>query len=523
MPVLNWIGKEKVINHDKDLPYRVLKPNKELSVNSDSGNILIEGDNLEALKALMPFYSGKIKCIYIDPPYNTGNEKWVYNDKVNSPQIKSWLNKVVGAEGEDLCRHDKWLCMMYPRLKLLQQLLKEDGIIFVSINDIEQANLKIILDEIFGEANFISTLIWKSRQNKDNRSITGVSTDHEYIHCYSKSNNREKLFKGDARKVEQYQNPDNDPRGLWVSSNMVGILPEDQRPNCHYNLVNPETGIDYGKPRLGWRYDKNTMKRLIEENRIIWPATPEGRPRRKVFLSELKSETTGFSSVIAESVFTRHGSGEINRIFNQRIFDFPKPPSLIKILIDQVCEDNDIVLDSYAGTGTTGQAVLELNKTKESNLKFILIEIDPKIAQTITVPRLKAVTEGFETALFQEGTGQGFRYLHLNGELYGNTGYINSEASYEDLAAYIFFTETGSYLDLSSIRRPYLGGHQSRGIFLIYNQDSNDNTLDESILEDINKYDGNKVVYADKNLVDEEYLVRRNIIFKQIPYELKKY
>lgn len=186
MPVLNWIGKDKVVNHDKEIPFRVLKPVKELSVEEDSENLLIEGDNLEALKALMPFYYGKVKCIYIDPPYNTGFEGWVYNDKVNAPQIKTWLNKTVGAEGEDLCRHDKWLCMMYPRLKLLKDLLKEDGVIFVSIDDNEVHNLRQLMNEIFGEENFIDSIIWKKRYGGGAKEKYLISV-HEYILFYAKN------------------------------------------------------------------------------------------------------------------------------------------------------------------------------------------------------------------------------------------------------------------------------------------------------------------------------------------------
>jgi adenine-specific DNA-methyltransferase len=173
MPVLSWIGKDKVVNHDKELPFRVLKPIKELSVGKVSENLLIEGDNLEALKAPMPFYYGKVNCIYIDPPYNTGNEGWFYNYKVNAPQIISWLNKVVGAEGENLCRHDKWLCMMYPRLKLLHSLLANDGCVFVSIDDSEQSNLKQIMDEIFGTQNFVANIIWQ--KNTQHQMMQNIS------------------------------------------------------------------------------------------------------------------------------------------------------------------------------------------------------------------------------------------------------------------------------------------------------------------------------------------------------------
>jgi len=186
MPTLNWIGKEKIVNHDKEVPFRLLRKNKKYSL-GNSENLILEGDNLEALKALMPFYYGKIKCIYIDPPYNTGNEKWVYNDKVNSPKIREWLGKVVGPEGDDLCRHDKWLCMMYPRLKLLKDLLKDDGVIFISIDDNEHCYLKHIMDDVFGSENFITTFIWKKKSTSTNVSGSQVSSLTDYVITYGKS------------------------------------------------------------------------------------------------------------------------------------------------------------------------------------------------------------------------------------------------------------------------------------------------------------------------------------------------
>jgi adenine specific DNA methylase Mod len=184
MPLLNWIGKEAVVNHDKEVPFRLLKKVKGVSVGEDSQNLIVHGDNLEGLKALMPYYYGKIKCIYIDPPYNTGNESWVYNDKVNSPKIKQWLGKVVGKEAEDLTRHDKWLCMMYPRLRLLRDLLSEDGAIFVSIDDNEHCNLKQMMDEIFGDENFVGTFVVNTTPNA--RDYGHIGKMHEFCVFYAK-------------------------------------------------------------------------------------------------------------------------------------------------------------------------------------------------------------------------------------------------------------------------------------------------------------------------------------------------
>ena len=218
MPTLEWIGKDKVVNHHLEVPYRVLE--EQYTYNAEkSENMIIRGDNLEALKALLPRYEGQVKCIYIDPPYNTGEENWVYNDSVNDPKIKKWLGDVVGKEGEDLTRHDKWLCMIYPRLKLLQRLLKSDGVIFISIDDNELANLRLVCDEIFGNQNFIATFIWEKRLNRENRKV--VSSRHDYILCYAKAIVDEKRvlkqlpMSGEA--LERYSNPDNDPRGPWKS------------------------------------------------------------------------------------------------------------------------------------------------------------------------------------------------------------------------------------------------------------------------------------------------------------------
>jgi adenine-specific DNA-methyltransferase len=272
--------------------------------------------------------------------------------------------------------HSLWLNMMYPRLYLARNLLIEDGVVFISIDDNEVENLKKICNEIFGEENFIAQFVWKSRQNKDNRNTTGASIDHEYVLTYGKK------VRGSERVKGQYTNPDNDPRGPWVSGNMVGLLPEDKRPNCHYDLENPKTGIVYPKPKLGWRYDKSTMKKLVDEDRIIWPEDRTGRPRRKVFLNELKDEFTGYSSLIGQEIYTRDGTIEIESLFGQRVMDFPKPSMLLLELLEQGASDaNAIVLDFFAGSGTTAHAVFELNKQDNGNRKFILVQLPEPIDQ----------------------------------------------------------------------------------------------------------------------------------------------
>ena len=304
---LNWHGKRQARQLALTPSTGTLRPCPEESVDWDkTQNLMIEGDNLEVLKLLQKSYTGKVKLIYIDPPYNTGKD-FVYPDDYRD-NIRNYLELTGQIDGENRNLssnteasgrfHTDWLNMIYPRLKLAKHLLHRDGTIFVSIDDRELPALRLAANDVFGEENFLACFVWKSRQNKDNRTVTGASVDHEYIVCYG---NR---IRGDTRDIRQYSNPDGDPRGDWVSANMVGIATAERRPNLHYELINPETDINYGCPQMGWRYDPNTMARLISEGRILWPANPDGRPRRKAFLSELGSSFTGFSTVIGETVFT---------------------------------------------------------------------------------------------------------------------------------------------------------------------------------------------------------------------------
>ncbi len=532
MPVLNWIGKDKVVNHDKELPLRVLKPNKKLSVGENSGNLLIEGDNLEALKALMPFYYGKIKCVYIDPPYNTGNEGWVYNDRVNAPQIKSWLNKVVGAEGEDLCRHDKWLCMMYPRLKLLRDLLSEDGAIFISIDDNEVHNLRKIMDEIFGEPNFVANIIWEKKYTTSN-NVKGFSATHDFILVYSKNieflDSTIKRFSYTDEARSRYSNPDSDPRGDWKDNSYHGPKSPKERPNLNYPIIHPKTKEEIWPKEKSWAYEEAAYRKHVEENRLYWGKNfTYKEPRLKVYLSEIKGGMIPRTIWNYEDFGTNsQGRSELREIFGLNIesgipFDSPKPTTLIKRIISISSNNDDIILDSFAGSGTTGQAVMELNKEEGGNRKFILVELEKDIAKNVTAKRLQKVSEGYKGALFTEGTDQGFQYLDLNGVLYDSSGFVNPNATYEDMAAYIYFTETKNYLDISSIKNPYIGTQGTTSYFLFF-QEKGNNILDEKTLGKTDSYKGQKVIYADKCLIDDEYLEKKGIVFKQIPYELKKY
>ena len=516
MPSLNWIGKDKVLNHHNEVPYRVL--NKKYSYgDDDAGNMIIHGDNLEALKSLLPKYEGKIKCIYIDPPYNTGNEGWIYNDNVKDPQIAKWLGEVVGKEGDDLSRHDKWLCMMYPRLRLLQKLLSPDGVIFVSIDDIEVSYLRLVMDEIFGKSKFIAQLIWKSRQNKDNRNITNVSIDHEYVLCYGSK------LRGVARKTEQYKNPDNDPRGPWASANMAGLATAEARPNLHYDLINPQTGVNYGRPTKGWRYDRNTMARLIDEDRIIWPDSPNGRPRKKQFLADLEDEYTGYSSIIGENFFTRDGNKEQMEIWGEVVFDFPKNSGIIQELVEQATDNNSLVLDSFAGSGTTAHAVLNANKADGGNRRFILIELGD-YADSITAERVKRVIDGYgEGNKKVEGTGGGFSFYELGEQLLIDNENINPDVDNEIIREYIWYMETRkSYERSNDNDNPYyLGLHNDTAYYFNYEKDRQ-TVLDNDFLKTIKTKADAYVIYADTCNLSDTKMNKYNITFKKIPRDIAR-
>ena len=374
MPTLQFKGKNMIWNHHLSIPYHTLDEVTELDYKPEfaNGNTIIEGDNLIALKSLLPLYAGRIKCIYLDPPYNTGTENWIYNDNVNSPLLKDWLGKTVGKD--DLTRHDKWLCMMTPRLKIMRELLSDDGSIFISIDDNEVFNLKKICDEVFGEENHLGTFIWKRRQMVDSRTKTGVSEDHEYALCYSKHGGR---IRGKKPDMSKYSNPDNDPNGDWMSADMTGLATAAQRPNLHYDLTNPATGITYQCPPTGWRYEKSRMSDLIQNGEVIFPEKATGRPRRKKYVKDLTGDFAGFSTVL-DTVYNTQATRELRSIFNEKeYFDFPKPIELIKLLIEQGTskESNDIILDFFSGSSTTAHAVMQLNAEDGGNRQFIMVQL----------------------------------------------------------------------------------------------------------------------------------------------------
>ena len=420
MPTLNWIGKDAVVNHHHQVPFRLLKDVPELACGDPgSGNLIVQGDNLVALKALLPYYAGQVKCIYVDPPYNTGNEGWIYNDNVNSPLIREWLGKAVGKEAEDLSRHDKWLCMMYPRLALLRQFLREDGILIFTIDDAEIENAIMLGNEIFGRENNRATIIWQ--HSVQPKGYSGkISIHHNYLLAFAKS--EAFTFRDIPRKEEHnanYANPDNDPNGLWRSGDVRNAL---YRPNLIYDLATP-SGKIIKPPAKGWRWSKETMAERIKTGEIVFRAD-ETKIVRKIYLNKQEGrapESIWFGEDVGT---TRDASQELKDIFGQPPFDTPKPTKLIERVLQICSSPSDLILDSFGGSGTTGHAVLQQNKADGGNRRFILVEMEPKIARDITAERVKRVAQGYADTKGEkvEGLGGGFRFCELGEPLFDEHG-----------------------------------------------------------------------------------------------------
>lgn len=516
MPTLNWIGKEAVVNHDKEVPFRLLRKVKSASVGDNSQNLIIHGDNLEALKALMPYYKDKIKCIYIDPPYNTGNEKWVYNDKVNSPKIKKWLGKVVGGESEDLTRHDKWLCMMYPRIKLLRELLSNDGAIFISIDDNEHCNLKHILDEIFGSENFISTIIWE-KSDSPRMDATYFSSRHDFILLYSKNRDLFKMNKILKEEIPEHYSK-KDKIGRLYYTKPLRVMGGHESETLYFPIVAPDGTKVYPMKKNGekgcWRWSKKKVEE--EKDRIDWVNGKNGWvPYFKIYAENrrpMPSETIWFFKEVGSN---RTSKNEIRQLFEKETFNTPKPTNLIKKIVQISSNDGDLILDSFAGSGTTGHAVLDLNKEDNGNRKFIMIEMEDKVAKDITAERIKRAIKKYDYK-------DGFEYCELDKPLFNEEGQIEEECTFEQLATYIYFTETQTNIDKKKISGNFIGDYNERDFYLIF-KEKGKNVLNKSFLSKVKKSNNIKVIYADRCLLDENALDEMNVKFKQIPYEVERY
>ena len=530
MPTLNWIGKDKVVNHAAAVPFHVLE--HVYNFGGSSENKIIHGDNLLALKSLLPEYEGRIKCIYIDPPYNTGNEGWIYNDKVNSPQIKKWLGEVVGKEGEDLSRHDKWLCMMYPRLKLLKKLLADDGAIFISIDDNEQANLKLICDEIFGAQNFVANIavinnlkgrsddkfIATAHENlliyrKENFTTNGVPIPEEYIKEYKLEDERGKYRLQGLRKRGANSRREDRPNMFYpfFYDEKTGVLSVDELPDAIEILPHLSDGADGC-----WRWGKNTVRERLNELTV---QKVKGRGEYDVFQKDYLGERrVKPKSFWAGAEFSAEaGTLILKTIMGKSSFSTPKPVKIVEYILEQATDKDSIVLDSFAGSGTTAHAVLNLNAHDGGNRKFILIEME-NYADTITAERVRRVIQGYgQTA----GTDGSFDFYEVGEPLMIHDN-LNENIDVEKIRAYIWYTETRSPYKKPSGNNPaYLGDFNNIAYYFHYERDRR-TTLDAAFLRTIEKHADSYLIYADECGLDEDFLQRNSITFKKIPRDIKK-
>ena len=552
MPTLNWIGKEAVINHHNDVPFKTLDLQYSTDASNVSENKIIHGDNLEALKALLPEYESRIKCIYIDPPYNTGNENWVYNDNVNSPRIRKWLGQVVGKEAEDLTRHDKWLCMMYPRLKLLQKLLSDDGAIFISIDDNEQANLKLICDEIFGSGNFVAEFIWKSTPGSNTGNDIKIVT--EYIAMYRKHS-----FVANTKKIDdetKYNLEDEylEKRGKYILNKLDRRMTGGHYSDAlNYQIEMPDSTLlfpgssEKKQEHWNWRWSKSKVEWgikngfiVFKKNKNIWSVY--FKQYSKVNNNdEVVERVLPYQNLLEnESFNSARGTADLMKIFDVKMFDYPKPISLIQEVLKIATDKNSIILDSFAGSGTTAHAVLNLNKQDGGNRKFILVEMED-YAESITAERVRRVINGYgEGKNAVAGTGGSFSYYEL-GEPIMNDGYLNENQPIEKIRAYIWYTETHTALrqtqgvavsetlpepvegtNMPAKCKYYLGKHNNAGYYFYYEKTAN-TTLDKAFLNTITEAADQYIIYADNCLLSDEFMRLNHIIFKKIPRDIRKF
>lgn len=524
MPTLNWIGKDKVLNHHLEVPFHVLERQYSFDEagkheeDNGSENMIIHGDNLLALKSLLPKYEGKIKCIYIDPPYNTGNENWVYNDNVNDPQIQRWLHQVVGKEGEDLSRHDKWLCMMYPRLKLLQRLLADDGVIFISIDVFEYAHLKCIMDEIFGIANFRNCIaVRRGIKNVQAQfeEVQALSLGHEYIYLYSK-NTQAKLPKL-SKPLELAK------AGKWDT-----FWRGTDRPTMRYRIFDalPTSGQ--------WRWEENRTRKAMKNYDIYISKYADKISLDDFFIEHLMAtnEKLDFVRKNENGVIQYYVPPQTGKLLSDNWmdillsgsfagFDTEKNVLLIQRIIDWIVRPGEIVLDSFAGSGTTAHAVLNMNRADGGNRKFICVEM-MDYADTITAERVKRVINGYgEGKKTVDGTGGSFSYYELGEPLLVDDK-LNNVVSTEKIREYIYYMETKQALPEASADEPMLlGVYHGAAYYFNYEKDAS-TTLNAAFLKSIKTQAEAYVIYADTCVLSENKLQQFHITFKKIPRDIAR-
>jgi DNA modification methylase len=556
MPVIQFKGKTAIESYHHTVPHHTLEFDSKLSELSKgekpslNGNLIIEGDNLLALKALLPTHAGQIKCIYIDPPYNTGNEGWVYNDNLTQPQFKEWIGKTVGKEGEDFTRHDKWCCMMYPRLQLLKDMLKDDGVIFVSVDDNEFRHLRMIMDEVFGEQNFVATIVWQKIYTVKN-SAKYLSDMHDFVVIYAKDkpNWKRNLRPRDADTDEDYDNPDDDPNGPWISH---ALQSRNYYSKGSYKIECPGGRIIEGPPSgTYWRVSEGNFWKADSAKKIWWGKEQNNLPRVKEYLKDVKAgvvpatwwpyQYAGSNSSAKTTLRQIMGDADV--------FVTPKPVELVRRILELASDKDSIILDSFAGSGTTAHAVLAFNKQDGGNRKFVLVQqpFETKenekekfnLCRRITAERVRRVIKGYSYNTSRgkkekvEGLGGCFSYSKLGAALFGEYRDLGKKLpDYDELAKYIFYTETSRDFDKKALNTTThkIGEYRKTSYYLLYTPNNKeDQALDLKWLKSIEKSEKNRnlVVYCEKIWIHRDDLAKyqketgRKVRPMLVPFNLK--
>ncbi|MFR9541638.1 MAG: site-specific DNA-methyltransferase [Rikenellaceae bacterium] len=588
MPTLHWIGKEKVIHHHHDVPFKVLEhaygfrsSDAEDKSETKSGNKIIHGDNLEALKALLPEYEGRVKCIYIDPPYNTGNESWVYNDNVNDPTIKKWLGEVVGVQGKDFCRHDKWLCMMYPRLRLLEKLLHEDGVIAISIGHQEVAALNQLCKEMFSNKQISTVTV----QTSGGKPSSGFNLLHEYIvfvvpsdfkpnpmlttggksrspfegltlSTFDKTTRSNQVYPIYINKIDgNFHSLGTSLQDKVKSGEYVGDLVDysydyDNMPegtevvwpvtskgkDCVWRLIPSRFKQDFAKGYI--KISRNVSK--TAKNKFSVQYLPKGvidkiaskelevvgveKQNNTLIFGENKTVGSDIPSIwLDKSFFTVKGTALLKEIFSSevtKIFNYPKPVELVSEVFRAISSKDDIILDSFAGSGTSAHAVMAVNKEDEGNRKFILVEM-MDYAETITAERVRRVANGYGEV---DGLGGEFDYYELGESMFNKEKNLNEVVGEDKIREYIYYTETKQYLSrVQNKESKYLlDTYNDTGYYFYYEKNSL-TTLGYETLDIVTERADQYIIYADRCTIDERDLATKGIIFKKIPRDIKRF
>jgi adenine-specific DNA-methyltransferase len=565
MPTLEFKGKQFVYAHHLTVPFRQLNVVDKKSAPAKGAkpsledNLIIHGDNLHALKALLPQYAGRIKCIYIDPPYNTGNEGWCYNDKVNSPLMKEWLKKSANpVDKEDLERHDKWLSMMWPRLQLLRELLADDGVIFISCDDNEQENLVIVLKEIFGESNFISCLSIRANP-RGRQSDTYFATVHDYLLCIAKNKDFLELngLPLSDENIEDFDQEDADGelwRELGLRQRGSASLREDRQDMYFPIYVNPIDGtisLERNEkhsvevlPRKSDGRDGRWMwspGKVLTDIKRVYGRKVSGRDEFDVFIKDYLKRGDVIRTakpktmLVDKDVNTESGGKLLKQILGSKVFDYPKPVGLLTKVLQIATDKDSIILDSFAGSGTTAHAVLALNKEDGGNRKFILVECED-YADSITAERVRRVIKGVPTAKdesLKSGLGGSFAFCELGDEI-NIENLLKGEnlPSFEDLARYAFYTATGQTLDkVKQGADFYVGETANYRVHVAYKPEleylrASESALNMPMAERISaslKGTGKTaLVFATHKFMGQKELKEMGILYCQLPYQLHR-